>query len=223
MLFLVPTPIGNLEDITLRAINVLKEVDIILAEDTRNTGNLLKHLSITKRLMAHHAHNEHQSVAGVVKLLKEGQKIALVSDAGSPGISDPGYLIVRSCIENEIEIVALPGPTAFVPALTASGFPSDSFVFEGFLPVKKGRQTKLKELAEEKRTIVLYESPHRIIKCLEQIKEFFGEERPLVVVREISKVYEEFHRGLVRELIDYFNVNPTKARGEMVIIIKGKL
>lgn len=223
MLFLVPTPIGNLEDITLRAINVLKEVDIILAEDTRNTGNLLKHLSITKRLMAHHAHNEHQSVAGVVKLLKEGQKIALVSDAGSPGISDPGYLIVKSCIENEIEIVALPGPTAFVPALTASGFPSDSFVFEGFLPVKKGRQTKLKELAEEKRTIVLYESPHRIIKCLEQIKEFFGEERPLVVVREISKVYEEFHRGLVRELIDYFNVNPTKARGEMVIIIKGKL
>lgn len=223
MLFLVPTPIGNLEDITLRAINVLKEVDIILAEDTRNTGKLLKHLSITKRLMAHHAHNEHQSVAGVVKLLKEGQKIALVSDAGSPGISDPGYLIVKSCIENEIEIVALPGPTAFVPALTASGFPSDSFVFEGFLPVKKGRQTKLKELAEEKRTIVLYESPHRIIKCLEQLKEFFGEERPLVVVREISKVYEEFHRGLVRELIDYFNVNPTKARGEMVIIIKGKL
>lgn len=221
MLFLVPTPIGNLEDITLRAINVLKEVDIILAEDTRNTGKLLKHLSITKRLMAHHAHNEHQSVAGVIKLLKEGQKIALVSDAGSPGISDPGYLVVKSCIENNIPITALPGATAFVPALTSSGFPTDSFVFEGFLPVKKGRQTKFKELAIEKRTIVLYESPHRIIKTLEQLVEFLGEDRQVLVAREISKLHEEFHRGTSLELRDFFNLNPDKVRGEMVLIIKG--
>ncbi len=221
MLFLVPTPIGNLEDITLRAINVLKEVDIILAEDTRNTGKLLKHLSITKRLMAHHAHNEHQSVAGVIKLLKEGQKIALVSDAGSPGISDPGYLVVKSCIENNIPITALPGATAFVPALTSSGFPTDSFVFEGFLPVKKGRQTKFKELAIEKRTIVLYESPHRIVKTLEQLVEFLGEDRQVLVAREISKLHEEFHRGTSLELRDFFNLNPDKVRGEMVLIIKG--
>ncbi len=221
MLFLVPTPIGNLEDITLRAINILKEVDIILAEDTRNTGKLLKHLSITKRLMAHHAHNEHQSVAGVIKLLKEGQKIALVSDAGSPGISDPGYLVVKSCIENNIPITALPGATAFVPALTSSGFPTDSFVFEGFLPVKKGRQTKFKELAIEKRTIVLYESPHRIVKTLEQLVEFLGEDRQVLVAREISKLHEEFHRGTSLELRDFFNLNPDKVRGEMVLIIKG--
>ncbi|MFM1912440.1 MAG: rRNA ((1402)-2-O)-methyltransferase [Bacteroidota bacterium] len=221
MLFLVPTPIGNLEDITLRAINVLKEVDIILAEDTRNTGKLLKHLSITKRLMAHHAHNEHQSVAGVIKLLKEGQKIALVSDAGSPGISDPGYLVVKSCIENDIPITALPGATAFVPALTSSGFPTDSFVFEGFLPVKKGRQTKFKELSIEKRTIILYESPHRIVKTLEQLVEFLGEDRQVLVAREISKLHEEYHRGTSLELRDFFNLNPDKVRGEMVLIIKG--
>lgn len=221
MLYLVPTPIGNLEDITLRAINVLKEVDVILAEDTRNTGVLLKHLGISKRLMAHHAHNEHQSVGGVIKLLKEGQQVALVSDAGSPGISDPGYLIVKSCLDNDLPVIALPGPTAFVPALTLSGFPTDTFVFEGFLPVKKGRQTKLKELSTENRTIILYESPHRLIKTLQQIAEFFGVDRAMVVAREISKLHEEYHRGSSQELIQYFELHPDKVRGEMVLIIKG--
>jgi 16S rRNA (cytidine1402-2'-O)-methyltransferase len=221
-LYLVPTPIGNLEDITLRAIRVLGEVDGILAEDTRNSGQLLKHLNISKPLYSHHAHNEHMGVPGVIKMLKEGKSLALISDAGTPGISDPGYLLVKACVDNGIEVESLPGATAFVPALVNSGFPTDRFIYEGFLPHKKGRQTRWKALAEEERTIVLYESPHRLVKALEQIIEFISAERPLLVGREISKLHEQMVRGTATEVLAYFTAHPDKVRGEIVIVIAGK-
>jgi 16S rRNA (cytidine1402-2'-O)-methyltransferase len=221
-LYLVPTPIGNLEDITLRAIRVLGEVDGILAEDTRNSGQLLKHLNISKPLYSHHAHNEHTGVPGVIKMLKEGKTLALISDAGTPGISDPGYLLVKACVDHGIEVESLPGATAFVPALVNSGFPTDRFIYEGFLPHKKGRQTRWKALAEEERTIVLYESPHRLVKALEQICEFISPERPIMVGREISKMHEQMVRGTATEVLAYFVAHPDKVRGEIVIVIAGK-
>ena len=221
-LYLVPTPIGNLEDITLRAIRVLGEVDGILAEDTRNSGQLLKHLNISKPLYAHHAHNEHTGVPGVIKMLKEGKVLALISDAGTPGISDPGYLLVKACVDNGIEVESLPGATAFVPALVNSGFPTDRFVYEGFLPHKKGRQTRWKALADEERTIVLYESPHRLVKALEQIVEFIHPDRPVMVGRELSKMHEQMVRGTATEVLAYFMAHPDKVRGEIVIVIAGK-
>jgi 16S rRNA (cytidine1402-2'-O)-methyltransferase len=221
-LYLVPTPIGNLEDITLRAIRVLGEVDGILAEDTRNSGQLLKHLNISKPLYSHHAHNEHTGVPGVIKMLKEGKSLALISDAGTPGISDPGYLLVKACVDNGIEVESLPGATAFVPALVNSGFPTDRFVYEGFLPHKKGRQTRWKALAEEERTIVLYESPHRLVKALEQIIEFISSDRLVMVGREISKLHEQMVRGSATEVLAYFVAHPDKVRGEIVIVIAGK-
>jgi 16S rRNA (cytidine1402-2'-O)-methyltransferase len=221
-LYLVPTPIGNLEDITLRAIRVLGEVDGILAEDTRNSGQLLKHLNISKPLYSHHAHNEHSGVPGVIKMLKEGKSLALISDAGTPGISDPGYLLVKACVENGIEVESLPGATAFVPALVNSGFPTDRFVYEGFLPHKKGRQTRWKALAEEERTIVLYESPHRLVKALEQIMEFIAPDRLVMVGRELSKIHEQMVRGTATEVLAYFMAHPDKVRGEIVIVIAGK-
>jgi 16S rRNA (cytidine1402-2'-O)-methyltransferase len=221
-LYLVPTPIGNLEDITLRAIRVLREVDGILAEDTRNSGQLLKHLNISKPLYSHHAHNEHTGVPGVIKMLKEGKSLALISDAGTPGISDPGYLLVKACVDNGIEVESLPGATAFVPALVNSGFPTDRFVYEGFLPHKKGRQTRWKALAEEERTIVLYESPHRLVKALEQIIEFISADRPVMVGRELSKIHEQMVRGTATEVLAYFTAHPDKVRGEIVIVIAGK-
>ena len=221
-LYLVPTPIGNLEDITLRAIRVLGEVDGILAEDTRNSGQLLKHLNISKPLYSHHAHNEHTGVQGVIKMLKEGKSLALISDAGTPGISDPGYLLVKACVDNGIEVESLPGATAFVPALVNSGFPTDRFVYEGFLPHKKGRQTRWKALAEEERTIVLYESPHRLVKALEQIIEFISADRLVMVGRELSKMHEQMVRGTATEVLAYFVAHPDKVRGEIVIVIAGK-
>jgi 16S rRNA (cytidine1402-2'-O)-methyltransferase len=221
-LYLVPTPIGNLEDITLRAIRILGEVDGILAEDTRNSGQLLKHLNISKPLYSHHAHNEHTGVPGVIKMLKEGKSLALISDAGTPGISDPGYLLVKACVDNGIEVESLPGATAFVPALVNSGFPTDRFVYEGFLPHKKGRQTRWKALAEEERTIVLYESPHRLVKALEQIIEFISADRLVMVGREISKLHEQMVRGTATEVLAYFVAHPDKVRGEIVIVIAGK-
>lgn len=221
-LYLVPTPIGNLEDITLRAIRVLGEVDGILAEDTRNSGQLLKHLNISKPLYSHHAHNEHTGVPGVIKMLKEGKTLALISDAGTPGISDPGYLLVKACVDNGIEVESLPGATAFVPALVNSGFPTDRFIYEGFLPHKKGRQTRWKALAEEERTTVLYESPHRLIKALEQIIEFISPDRLLMVGREISKMHEQMVRGTATEVLAYFVAHPDKVRGEIVIVMAGK-
>jgi 16S rRNA (cytidine1402-2'-O)-methyltransferase len=221
-LYLVPTPIGNLEDITLRAIRILGEVDGILAEDTRNSGQLLKHLNISKPLYSHHAHNEHTGVPGVIKMLKEGKSLALISDAGTPGISDPGYLLVKACVDNEIEVESLPGATAFVPALVNSGFPTDRFVYEGFLPHKKGRQTRWKALAEEERTIVLYESPHRLVKALEKIIEFNSPERQVMVGRELSKMHEQMVRGTATEVLAYFTAHPDKVRGEIVIVIAGK-
>ena len=221
-LYLVPTPIGNLEDITLRAIRVLGEVDGILAEDTRNSGQLLKHLNISKPLYSHHAHNEHTGVPGVIKMLKEGKSLALISDAGTPGISDPDYLLVKACVDNGIEVESLPGATAFVPALVNSGFPTDRFVYEGFLPHKKGRQTRWKALAEEERTIVLYESPHRLVKALEQIIEFISADRPVMVGRELSKMHEQMVRGTATEVLAYFTAHPDKVRGEIVIVIAGK-
>ena len=221
-LYLVPTPIGNLEDITLRAIRVLGEVDGILAEDTRNSGQLLKHFNISKPLYSHHAHNEHTGVPGVIKMLKEGKSLALISDAGTPGISDPGYLLVKACVESGIEVESLPGATAFVPALVNSGFPTDRFVYEGFLPHKKGRQTRWKALAEEERTIVLYESPHRLVKALEQIIEFISPDRSVMVGRELSKMHEQMIRGTATEVLAYFVAHPDKVRGEIVIVIAGK-
>jgi 16S rRNA (cytidine1402-2'-O)-methyltransferase len=221
-LYLVPTPIGNLEDITLRAIRVLGEVDGILAEDTRNSGQLLKHFNISKPLYSNHAHNEHTGVPGVIKMLKEGKSLALISDAGTPGISDPGYLLVKACVDNGIEVESLPGATAFVPALVNSGFPTDRFVYEGFLPHKKGRQTRWKALAEEERTIVLYESPHRLVKALEQIIEFISPDRQVMVGRELSKMHEQMVRGTATEVLAYFAAHPDKVRGEIVIVIAGK-
>ena len=221
-LYLIPTPIGNLEDMTLRSIRVLKEVDVIFAEDTRTSGQLLKHLDISKPLFAHHAHNEHVGVAGVIKLLKEGKVVGLISDAGTPGISDPGFLLVKTCIEQGIDVETLPGATALIPALVNSGFPLDRFVFEGFLPHKKGRQTRWKAIAEEERTTVLYESPHRLQKALEQIIEFIGPGRQIMVARELSKMHEQMVRGTASEVLIYFDHNPDKIRGEIVIVIAGK-
>jgi 16S rRNA (cytidine1402-2'-O)-methyltransferase len=219
-LCLVPTPIGNLEDITLRSLRILRECDQIYAEDTRVTKKLLNHFEISKPVYPFHAHNEHKTLNGVLQTIEKSELTVLVSDAGTPGISDPGFLLVRACIEQGIKIECLPGPTAFVPALVASGFPCDKFVFEGFLPHKKGRQTRLLKLAEEDRTIVLYESPHRLVKCLEQIEEFMSPERKVCVVREISKLFEEYKRGTATEVRTYYQQHPPK--GEIVILIEGK-
>ncbi len=216
-LYLVPTPIGNLEDITFRAIRILKEVDLILAEDTRNSGKLLKHFEINTPMQSHHMHNEHKTVEGVVRQIQNGKTIALISDAGTPAISDPGFLLTRACIEAGVEVDCLPGATAFVPALVNSGLPNDKFVFEGFLPVKKGRQTRLQLLAEETRTIVLYESPHKLLKTLAQLGEFFGEDRQISVSREISKLHEETVRGTVAEVLAHYEQKPPK--GEIVLVI----
>ena len=219
-LVVVPTPVGNLEDITLRAINVLKEADLILSEDTRNTGFLLKHLNISKPLQSHHAFNEHQTVGKVVDRLKKGEKIVLVSDAGTPAISDPGFLLVRECVRSGVEVECLPGPTAFVPALVNSGLPCDRFTFEGFLPVKKGRQTRLKSLIEEERTMIFYESPFRLLKTLENFVETFGADRQACVSREITKMYEENVRGTLSEIIANFANRSIK--GEIVIVVQGR-
>ena len=219
-LYLVPTPIGNLEDMTLRAIRVLKEVDIILAEDTRNSGKLLQHFEISTPMQSHHMHNEHKTVNGLIKRLQAGETIALISDAGTPAISDPGFLLTRACVENNIEVDCLPGATAFVPALVNSGLPNDKFVFEGFLPIKKGRQTRLKFLAEETRTIVFYESPHKLLKTLSNFVEYFGGDRPLSVSREMTKMYEETIRGSALEVLEHYTQNPPK--GEIVIVVAGK-
>lgn len=220
-LYIVPTPIGNLDDITLRALKVLKSVFGIACEDTRTSGNLLKHYEIDKPLFSHHTHNEHVGTAGLIKMLKEGKELALITDAGTPAISDPGFLLVRECIKENIEVECLPGATAFVPALVNSGLPADKFVFEGFLPVKKGRQTRLKELSVESRTIILYESCHRLLKTLEQLAEFFGEGRPACVSRELSKMYEENIRGSLAEIITHYAENEDTIKGEIVIIIGG--
>ena len=219
-LYIVPTPIGNLEDITLRAIRILKEVDLILAEDTRKSGILLKHLDINKKMFAHHMHNEHKTVELISERIANGEKIALITDAGTPGISDPGFLLIRECIAKGIEVECLPGATAFVPALVNSGLPSDSFCFEGFLPQKKGRQTKIKSLVPETRTMIFYESPHRLVKALEQFIEFFGAERKASVSRELSKMFEENKRGTLLELAEYFKTKTVK--GEIVIVVEGK-
>ncbi|MDO5664879.1 MAG: 16S rRNA (cytidine(1402)-2'-O)-methyltransferase [Bacteroidia bacterium] len=219
-LVVVPTPIGNLEDITLRAVNVLKTCDLILAEDTRTSGFLLKHFGIETRMQSHHKFNEHQTAMHIAERIKAGETIALISDAGTPAISDPGFLLVRACVQADVEVECLPGATAFVPALVMSGLPNDRFCFEGFLPQKKGRQTRLKELAEESRTMVFYESPYRVLKTLTQLAEFFGENRNASVSREISKMFEETIRGTLSELITHFTVNEPK--GEFVIIVEGK-
>jgi 16S rRNA (cytidine1402-2'-O)-methyltransferase len=218
-LFVVPTPVGNLEDMTFRAIKVLQEADLILAEDTRTSGFLLKHFGINTPMQSHHKFNEHKTVDSVVQRIKNGQKIALISDAGTPAISDPGFLVVRQCVENDIDVECLPGATAFVPALVASGLPNDRFCFEGFLPQKKGRQTKLNSLATEPRTMIFYESPFRLVKTLTQFSEVFGTERRASVSREISKFHEETKRGSFSELILHFTQYPPK--GEIVIIIAG--
>lgn len=219
-LYLVPTPIGNLEDMTLRAIRVLKEVDFILAEDTRNSGKLLKHFEINTPMHSHHMHNEHKTVENIVRRIQAGDTFALISDAGTPAISDPGFLLVRACVEAGVEVDCLPGATAFVPALVNSGFPNDKFVFEGFLPVKKGRQTRLKLLSEETRTIIFYESPHKLLKSLAQFEEYFGSDRQISVSREISKLHEETIRGSVSQVLSHFTHKPPK--GEIVVIVSGK-
>ena len=219
-LYLIPTPIGNLEDITLRAIRILKEVDLILAEDTRTSGKLLKHFEINKPLQSYHIFNEHKTVDSLTQRLTDGQTIALISDAGTPAISDPGFLLVKACLESDILVECLPGATAFVPALVKSGIPSDRFVFEGFLPHKKGRQTRLLQLADETRTVILYESPHRLIKCLNQLAEVCGESRQASVSRELTKIHEETVNGSLSELIDHFGKKSVK--GEIVIVIHGK-
>ena len=218
-LYVVPTPIGNLEDITLRAINVLKEVDFILAEDTRTTSHLLRHLGIEKPMHSHHKFNEHATVGRVAEAINNGRDVALVSDAGTPGISDPGFLLVRKCVEEGIEVVTLPGATALIPAVVQSGFPCDRFCFEGFLPQKKGRMKRLQELALEPRTLVLYESPYRVVKCLEQLAETFGVERRVAVVREITKKFEETVRGTIAEALEHFRSYEPK--GEFVIVVEG--
>ncbi|MBN2635739.1 MAG: 16S rRNA (cytidine(1402)-2'-O)-methyltransferase [Prolixibacteraceae bacterium] len=218
-LILVPTPIGNLEDITLRAIRILKETDIILAEDTRLSLRLLQHLNIEKKLWAHHKYNEHKAVDSLVAKIREGFNVALISDAGTPGISDPGFLLTRACVENEIVVECLPGPTALIPALAVSGLPTDRFIFEGFLPQKKGRQKRLIQLSDEPRTMIFYESPFRLVKCLAQFIEFFGAERNACVCRELTKIYEEVKRGTVSELFEYYNKNQPK--GEIVIVVSG--
>ena len=219
-LYLVPTPIGNLEDITLRALRILKEVDFILAEDSRTSGNLLKHYAIEKKLVPHHQFNEHKSIEHIVSQLRDGAVCALVSDAGTPAISDPGYLLVRECIKAGLRVECLPGATAFVPALVNSGIPSNQFVFEGFLPHKKGRHTRLTLLSEETRTMIFYESPHRLGKTLRQFAEYFGEERYASVSRELTKIFEENIRGTLPELAEHYENNPPK--GEIVIVVAGK-
>ena len=216
----MPTPIGNLEDMTFRAVIVLQEVDLILAEDTRTSGKLLKHYNISTPMRSHHMHNEHKTVTSIVQRIKNGENIALISDAGTPAISDPGFLLTRACIENHIEIECLPGATAFVPALVNSGLPNDKFVFEGFLPIKKGRQTRLTLLADEPRTMVFYESPHKLIKTLTQFSEYFGNDRLMSVSRELTKLYEETKRGTVEEVLNYFSSKPVK--GEFVLVVAGK-
>lgn len=219
-LYLVPTPIGNLKDMTFRAVEVLKSVDLILAEDTRTSGKLLKHYEISSSLQSHHMHNEHKTVEGLINKLKSGITIALISDAGTPAISDPGFLLSRACIENNIDIECLPGATAFVPALVNSGLPNDKFVFEGFLPVKKGRQTRLQFLAEEMRTMIFYESPHKLLKTLAHFCEYFGEDRQVTVSRELTKLYEETIRGTAQEVLNFYSKKPPK--GEIVIVVAGK-
>ncbi len=216
----MPTPIGNLTDITLRALDTLKNVDVVLTEDTRISGFLLKHYSITKPLQSFHNFNEHKILQSLVERMKNGETMALVSDAGTPGISDPGFLIARACLKAGLKIECLPGATAFVPALLKSGLAADRFVFEGFLPHKKGRQTLLKKLAEEERTIIFYESPHRLLKTLEQLKEYFGAERQASVSRELTKKFEETKNGTVQELLDYFSTKEIK--GEIVMVVDGK-
>lgn len=219
-LYIVPTPIGNLEDITLRAVNVLKSVDVVLAEDTRTSGTLLKHLGISKPMHSYHIHNEHQTVMRVTERILKGETMALISDAGTPAVSDPGFLLVRECIKQGITVECLPGPTAFVPALVNSGLPSDRFTFEGFLPHKKGRQTRLQNLVTEERTMIFYESPHRIVKALQQFAEYFGSDRQVSVSRELTKIYEENVRGTLEEVIAYFSEKTVK--GEIVIVLAGK-
>lgn len=219
MLYLIPTPVGNLEDITLRALRLLKEVDLVLAEDTRTSGVLLKHFDIHTRLCAHHKFNEHQTAEAFASRMAAGETMALVTDAGTPGISDPGFMLVRACIEKGVTVQCLPGPTAFVPALVASGLPCERFAFEGFLPQKKGRQTRLRELAEEPRTMIFYESPYRVVKTLGQFVEIFGAERRCSACREISKIHEESVRGTLAEVLAHFN--ETEPRGEFVIIVEG--
>jgi 16S rRNA (cytidine1402-2'-O)-methyltransferase len=219
-LYIVPTPIGNLKDMTFRAVEVLREVDLILAEDTRTSGKLLKHFDITTPSQSHHMHNEHKTVEGLIHKLKSGTTMALISDAGTPAISDPGFLLTRACVENQIEVDCLPGATAFVPALVNSGLPNDKFVFEGFLPVKKGRQTRLLLLAEETRTIIFYESPHKLLKTLSNFCEYFGEDRQVSVSRELTKLYEETIRGTAKEVLEHYTSKPPK--GEIVIVVAGK-
>lgn len=219
-LYVVPTPVGNLEDMTFRAIRILKEADLILAEDTRTSGILLKHFEIKNAMQSHHKFNEHKTVESVVNRLKAGETVALISDAGTPGISDPGFLVVRECVRNGIEVQCLPGATAFVPALVSSGLPDARFCFEGFLPQKKGRMTRLTALQEETRTMIFYESPYRLVKTLTQFMEFFGPERPVSVCREISKVHEESVRGTLQEVVAHFT--EVEPRGEIVIVLGGK-
>ena len=218
-LFIVPTPVGNMEDMTYRAIRTLKEADLVLAEDTRTSGKLLKHYEISNHLMSHHKFNEHGTSAGIVQRLMAGQNVALISDAGTPGISDPGFFLVREAVAAGVEVICLPGATAFVPALVSSGLPCDKFVFEGFLPQKKGRQSRIQALADEERTMIFYESPYRLVKLLQQLSEFFGAERLASVCREISKVHEESRRGTLAELITHFT--ETEPRGEIVVIVAG--
>ena len=220
-LFIVPTPIGNLEDMTLRAIRILKEVDLILAEDTRTSGKLLKHFEVGTHMHSHHMHNEHKTVDNLIARLKAGETIALISDAGTPAISDPGFLLTRACVENGITVECLPGATAFVPALVNSGLPNDKFIFEGFLPDKKGRQTRYLALAEETRTMILYVSPHKLVKTLAEFITYFGGDRQICVSRELSKLHEENVRGTVREVLTHFENKPPK--GEIVLVVGGKI
>ena len=219
-LFLVPTPIGNLEDMTFRAIKVLKEVDLILAEDTRTSGKLMKHFEIATHMHSHHMHNEHKTVENIIKRLEAGENIALISDAGTPAISDPGFLLTRACVEHKIEVECLPGATAFVPALVNSGLPNDKFVFEGFLPDKKGRQTRFLALENETRTMIFYVSPHKLNKTLTDFVQYFGADRAVSVSRELSKLHEETVRGTAEEVLKHFEIKP--AKGEIVVVVGGK-
>jgi 16S rRNA (cytidine1402-2'-O)-methyltransferase len=219
-LYIVPTPIGNLDDMTFRAIRVLKEADLILAEDTRTSGKLLKHFEIATHMHSHHMHNEHKTVENLIKRLQAGENIALISDAGTPAISDPGFLLTRACVENNIEVDCLPGATAFVPALVNSGLPNDRFIFEGFLPEKKGRQTRFLALAEETRTMIFYVSPHKLVKTLAEFVHYFGAERPVSVSRELSKLHEETIRGTVSDVLKHFEAKAPK--GEIVVVVGGK-
>ena len=219
-LYIVPTPIGNLEDMTFRAVRILKEVDLILAEDTRTSGKLLKHFEIGTHMHSHHMHNEHKTVENIISRLKGGENIALISDAGTPAISDPGFLLTRACVENGIDVECLPGATAFVPALVNSGLPNDKFVFEGFLPDKKGRQTRFLALADESRTMIFYVSPHKLVKTLNEFSTYFGADRSICVCRELSKMHEENVRGSIAEVALHFE--KTAPKGEIVVVLRGK-